>query len=330
MNIQPRPRTLIFVAIAILLVLAIGRVTMNPAKTSHSYEKLADHPLFVMKYAGDYGFQEYLKTGARPRSNIPASTGPDWACTCFSALNAAGEPLYGRNFDWDNDPILVLFTDSSDGYASVTTVDVKYLGVTGSTLTDQNRQRLNDAPYWPFDGMNEYGLVVGIMAVDIDPPNDPNKSSIGSLEAVRLMLDYAKTVDEAVNLIGQYNIIFAGGPGIHYLVSDRTGKSAVIEYTGGKMSVLYNQNPWQVSTNFVITGKTPEAARKSCSRYSTADQRLENTRGLLEMDEAMTLLKDVSQQSTLWSVVYNMHSGQTRFTIRRDYEKAYDFNLEMK
>jgi hypothetical protein len=303
---------------------------MNRTQTLPSIERLDDHPLYVMRYSGDYGFKAYLKTGIRSRSNLSSSVRPNWACTGFSALNAEGDPLYGRNFDWDNDPILVLFTDSPDGYASVTTVDLKYLNITHDPLSAQDHQRLLSAPYLPFDGMNEYGLVVGMMAVDVDPPHDPNKVTIGSLEAIRLMLDYAKTVDEAISLINQYNIDFQGGPGIHYLVSDPTGNSAVIEFTGGKMSVLSSENPWQVSTNFVITGKSPTEARSSCNRYATADKRLETTRGLLTMDEALSLLGDVSQPSTLWSVVYNMHSGDTRFTIRRNYQQVYEFRLNMK
>lgn len=225
MTARPARRIFITGGMVILLAAITGLVFMNRAQTPPSLEKLDDHPLYVMRYTGDYGFQEYLKTGARPQASAPGAQNPDWACTCFSALNAAGDPLYGRNFDWDNDPILVLFTDSSDGYASITTVDVKYLGITRDALTDQDRQRLLSAPYLPFDGMNEYGLVVGMMAVDADPPYDPGKVTIGSLAAIRLLLDYAKTVDEALNLIGQYNINFEGGPGLHYLVSDRTGQS---------------------------------------------------------------------------------------------------------
>jgi hypothetical protein len=330
MTARPALRTFVAVGVVILLAAITGLVFVNRKQTLPSLEKLDDHPLYVMRYTGDYGFQEYLKTGARPQASAPSAQNPDWACTCFSALNPAGDPLYGRNFDWDNDPILVLLTDSPDGYASITTVDVKYLGITRDALTDQDRQRLLGAPYLPFDGMNEYGLVVGMMAVDAEPPRDPGKVTIGSLEAIRLMLDYAKTVDEAVSLIGQYNIDFTSGPGLHYLVSDRGGHSALIEFTGGKMIVLRSETPWQVSTNFIITGKSADEARSSCTRYAAASRRLEETRGRLTMDEALGLLRDVSQPSTLWSVVYNMHSGETKFTVRRDYEQKYTFQMKMK
>ena len=39
--------------------------------------------------------------------------------------------LLGRNFDWYEHPALILFTDPPDGYASVSMVDISYLGVKG-------------------------------------------------------------------------------------------------------------------------------------------------------------------------------------------------------
>ena len=35
--------------------------------------------------------------------------------------------VYGRNFDWQYSPALLLFTNPPDGYASVSMVDIEYL-----------------------------------------------------------------------------------------------------------------------------------------------------------------------------------------------------------
>ncbi len=331
--ITRKARRIVLAVVAAVLIIAgaayLYRNHMDTPRTQSSIRKLDEHPLYVMTYYGDYGLKEFLKTG-NPRSASPDAQNPDWACTCFAALSPEGDPVYGRNFDWDNDPILILFTDSPDGYASISTVDVRYLGITREELTDQDRERLLAAPYLPFDGMNEHGLVVGMMAVDAEAPYDPSKVTIDSLTAIRVMLDYAKTVDEAVDLICQYNIVFQGGPGLHYLVADRTGKSVVIEFIKGEMIVLPSENPWQVSTNFLIDGKTPSEGRAYCQRYATTQDRLDAAQGHLTMGEALTLLGDVSQESTLWSVVYNLRSGETQFTIRRNNEKVYPFQLKMK
>jgi penicillin V acylase-like amidase (Ntn superfamily) len=58
---------------------------------------------------------------------------------------------------------------------------------------------------------------------------DANKETIGSLGVIRQMLDHARTADEAVNIMKSYNIDFDGGPFIHYLIADATGKSILGE-----------------------------------------------------------------------------------------------------
>ncbi len=66
---------------------------------------------------------------------------------------------------------------------------------------------------FPYDGRDEYGLAVEMMALSYaKPARDPQKVTLGSLHAMRLILDYAKDVDEAVSLLQKHNVDFAGGP----------------------------------------------------------------------------------------------------------------------
>jgi len=76
------------------------------------------------------------------------------------------------------------YIHTSRGYASVSMVDITYLGFKESqlkNLTDlpiEDRLALLDAPSMPFDGMNEHGLVIGMAAVpadqiEPDPRNQP-------------------------------------------------------------------------------------------------------------------------------------------------------------
>ena len=149
---------------------------------------------------------------------------------------------FGRNFDWDYSPALLLFTQPQDGYASVSMVDIAYLGF-GDTrahgLTElplKERSALLDAPYLPFDGMNEHGLAIGMAAVSSgEMKSNPSKETIGSLMVIRNMLDYARNVDEAIAILGSYNIDFEGGPAIHYLIADPSGRAALVEFYQGKM-----------------------------------------------------------------------------------------------
>ncbi len=213
-------------------------------------------------------------------------------------------------------------------------VDISYLGYDEDEPSWADRGALLDAPYFPFDGMNEYGLAVGIMAVPYaDGADDPHKVTIGSVHAVRLMLDYAKDVDEAISLLQNYNVEFAGGPPLHYLISDLSGNSAVIEFTGGEVSVIRNSEPWQVAANFVISGTLPEDRGSLCWRYQTAYETLEQANGNISPKEAMTLLEDVSQSGdfpTIWSIVYNTTTGDIQVVVGREYHRVNQFKLEMR
>ena len=74
-------------------------------------------------------------------------------------------------------------------------VDIAYLGfgdgaVDLTTLPLTERRALLDAPGWPFDGMNEAGVAIGMAAVpSADERRDPGKPTIDSLAVMREVLD---------------------------------------------------------------------------------------------------------------------------------------------
>ena len=327
-----RRAALASIVLVVVAALVLAAPLHRRARSLFSFRKV-DDALYVMHLYGGYGFDEYLEDGlqARGQTSPPAQTAdPPWACTVFAALNQEADLLLGRNFDWFNRPTLLLFTHPPGGYASVSLVDLSYLGFDTEPPSWRERLRLFDAPYWTFDGMNDKGLAVGMMAVpQADTLNDPRRVTIGSLDAIRLMLDRARTVDEAIALLGAHNIDWEGGPPLHYLIADAAGHSAIVEFVEGEMQVLPNEEPWQVATNFLLTGLSPERAKRSCRRYATAHETLERAEGSLPPGEAMDLLEDVSQDITMWSVVYGMTSGDIRVSVGRDFEDVHQFRLPM-
>ncbi len=313
--------------------LAVCQAPLRPWCTLASLRRVDDYPLYVMHYYGDYGFSDFLRRGIGGGQALHRGLdrAPAWACTVFAALNPAGDALLGRNFDWMNRQTLLLFTDPPDGYASVSLVDISYLGFPANGASWADRRGLLDAPYWPFDGMNEKGFAVGMMAVShARDSSSPDKVPISSLHAIRLMLDYAANVEDAIALLGGYTVEFGGGPPVHYLVSDASGGSAVIEYIDGKMNVLRNVQPWQVSTNFILALERPEGATSSCWRYNRAYAALERTEGALFRDEAVSLLEEVSQPNTMWSVVYSLTGGKVSVAMGRNYDRVHSFALKMQ
>ncbi len=292
-----------------------------------SLKQISDYPVYIYSYPGDYGFEEYLQTGEHGFAQTSILEEREYACSCFSAFGDENQAVFGRNFDWYYHPVLILFTKPSTGYNSVSIVDIAYLGFDAQHSPLEDPQALLQAPYIPFDGMNEMGFAVGMMSVaHAEGGEDPHKTTIGSLELMRLMLDYAGSVEEAILLIQDFNVDFDDIP-VHYMIADKGGHSAVIEYIDGEPLVIRNEQAWQVSTNFLIT----EAPVTSCWRYNLLEDALQHSNGILDGATGMGLLERVSQHgdfSTRWSTVYDLTHNKLQVVIGGDFNEIYKFSLE--
>jgi len=285
-----------------------------------------------MHFYGDYDLPDYTPKASHfqdIQNRIPPDDSSLWACTCFSTKTEQGSQILGRNFDWSEHPALLLFTDPPGRYASVSMVDISYLGYAKSDAPDKNPGGLFRSPLLPFDGMNEQGLAIGMMALSsAQAPNDPQKQTVGSLLIIRLMLDYAKNVEEAIAIIENFNIDFQGGPPLHYFITDKSGKSVVVEFVSREISVIRNTHSWQVATNFILTGLSREISRASCWRYKKVWETLENQIKKFSPINALSLLKDVSQGNTIWSVVYDTSSLDFLVVMGKKFDQVHEFNLK--
>jgi hypothetical protein len=301
----------------------------NEIATLSSLIQVDDYPLYTMRYYGEYDFR---RTAFRPIEQTAASR-PNWACALFTVLLDDDHLLYGRNFDWEFSPALLVFTDPPDGYASVSMVDMAYLELGDQAVLNltelplEDREGLLDAPLIPIDGMNEHGLAIGMAAV---PPGDmradPVKETFGSLGIIREMLDHARDVDEAIAILESHNIDFEGGPPVHYLIADVNRKSVLVEFYHGKMNIIENEQPWHLATNFLLSS-VDDPQDGNCWRYDTINARLNEAQGMLDTESAMEMLKEVSQDITQWSVVYQMAQGEISVTMGRDYAHIRDFKI---
>ncbi len=337
--------------VAMLCVAACGSGADEPAGTSPaedfshlglsdaeaasllSLEQIDDHPLYTMQYSAEYGYEEFTPDAAAEAFGAgDQSVERAWACSLFVALADPESQLFGRNFDWMYSPAVLLFTDPPDGYAAAALVDIAFLGFEGSLSLDLADRPLDElvpllsTPHIPFDGLNETGLAIAMAAVDPgDVPVDPDKETIGSLGIMRLVLDKAATVEEAVDLIGAFNINFEGGPPLHYLVADADGNAALVEFHDGEMVVVPSEAGWHQATNFVHSAV--ESPRDACWRYDRVYETLESTGGVLDVDGAMDLLGEVAQPSTQWSVVYDQGNREINLVMRQQFDDVHTFEL---
>ncbi|MEU8110333.1 linear amide C-N hydrolase [Nonomuraea muscovyensis] len=281
------------------------------ARTVAGLRQVDDLPLYEMTYHGGYDIEA-------PLTDAELGRGEDgWACSLF---HRGAE--FGRNFDWDPNPAMVVRADPPDGHASLSLVDVSYLldGKDPADLKDPaDRRRLGHAVLAPFDGMNEKGLAVGLAQTpDAElPARTPGRALVSSVRVMRLVLDRAATVDEAVALMRRYDVDFTGGPQVHYLLADRSGRSVVVEYGQGRMHVIDDR----VLTNITMAG-ADRRARLADTRYRTLAE------GIGTRTDALDLLRQVAQPHTRWSVVYDLKAGTARVVTGQRWSRVHTFTIE--
>jgi len=318
----------ILLLILAVIIVALAALLYAPVRTMASLEKVDDFPLYVMKYKGGYFFDIFAEEGIEwdLYQKVYKAANPD-ACTSFTAHSPNGESVFGRNFDWKHRSSLLLFTDPPGGYASVSMVDLYYLGLEGmQEIPWAKRFVLLGAPYATIDGMNECGVAIAQNAVPRrNFPKDPNRPTLLNSQIVRLVLDYAKDVNEALTLIRQYNIDFADTC-VHFHIADVSGKSAVVEYMDDGISIVRGEKNWQVSTNYLFS----EPLQPDCWRYKKASEELAKEQGDITNEQAMDILQGTSQDMTTWSIVYNLSTGGINLALGKDYDDVHTFKLSME
>ncbi|HEU4423826.1 MAG TPA: C45 family peptidase [Pilimelia sp.] len=305
--------------------------TVNPGqadRTLGSLRRLDDHPLYEMTYEGSSPRVARLPSSAA--ASAGARRGP-YGCTVFLAAGDPARPVVGRNFDWDRNPALLLVSRPRDGFDSISLVDMSYLGFDAGHLDDlddaRKRRALLRAPALPFDGLNEYGLAVGMAAVDDGSAvRRPGTPVIGSLAVIRLALDTTRTVDEAIAVFSSYEIDFTGGPPLHYLIADAGGGSAVVEFVAGQMRVVRRTGSWQLMTNFHLS-TSGAALRDADWRWRTGSTRLDQAGGRFDPDGALGLLREVRQGHTQWSVAYDLRAGTAAIVTAQQYARVHHASL---
>ena len=336
----------------LIIIIAALVLFRNELRSLMSLEKVDKYGMYQMTYYGDYGFDEFLEVGARNDADIEAFvtkrllkglpinlgvTGD--GCTAFVVKNESGDILFGRNFDFLYAPSLQLYTAPNNGYASVSTVNLAFAGYSGDNLPDGsffNTFLTLAAPFLPFDGMNEKGLAIALLAVPkAEVPYNPDKITLNTTTAIRLVLDKAATVEEAIELLKQYNIYFSGGIECHYLIADASGHSVIVEYVNQELCVVESETEYQIASNFIAyNGLNIGEGFTEFERYDRVQNAIEENDGILEVSGAIQLLADVGVfdgdiDKLQWSVLYNLTTGKGGIFANRKTNNIIEFNLDM-
>ena len=214
-------------------------------------------------FSGDDKFEEFLSQGgASSDAEVTqfltsklladvAVNGTSFGCSTLAASSLDGHRLFGRNFDWQACNALVVTAKPTNGYTSISTVNLGFIsqnsGALGNAL-DQNDVRVLAALYTPLEAMNEKGLAVSVNMIQDSTSisQSTDKPDLTTTTVVRLLLNRAANVDEALALLREYDLHASMGMMIHFALADTTGRAVVVEYIDNQMVVT--ETP--VVTNF--------------------------------------------------------------------------------
>ncbi len=337
------------------------KIKINRYRTLSSLKVLSQDGVYLMTYKLDYKLDNYLKVGSEDikelfnfidkTTAVPFTSNDSTAvyapeikdtatyyeaeeCSAFSTFDNKGCMLFARNLDLKGKhPVLALYTNPSQGYSSISIVELTTLGLTNdndkllvSLKRYQGRSPLLRAPYVPRDGMNEKGLVVATLNVPNEKVEyDSSKPILGRWQVLRLLLDKAATVEEALAQMKNYNC-FDGS--VHFFIADALGNSVVVEYISGEMKVISSEESFQVVTNFYLSDK--ERPGKGKERYNTAYNMLSSNKSNIDEIAAMDILRAVKEDSTVYSIIYNQGTGNVYLAYNGNYNSVYKFNIKLK
>ncbi|MBQ8278645.1 MAG: linear amide C-N hydrolase [Roseburia sp.] len=301
-----------------------------------------DDGLYYLEYVGDYGFEEFLEKGGASSEAAMAEYIVSFLSGGFVKTTATQVPqnfgcstltvgaLMGRNYDWegDNGTAMIIHTVPENGYESYSTCWLDFLGFGEEWLPEgmQNQYMSLASIYVPLDGINEKGLCVAdlVNGDDEQTHQTTEKVDLTTSSAIRLLLDYATNVEEAIALLEQYDMNSAIGMSHHLAISDASGKSVVVEYVNNQMIVTETA---AVTNHYLSEGeKYGVGNEESLARF---EKLMSMSSAITNTEQMRDSMSAVSYEGiTQWSIVYDMENTSFEFYWQRDYDTPHVYMIE--
>lgn len=281
---------------------------------------------------------------------------PSSACTSF-VLDTADGPFVAANLDLSFGDGLVFVNRrgiAKEGYLQSTTGETaKWVSEYGSvTFNLVGRE-------FAWSGINEAGLVVASMelrASTLPPPDE--RPPLGISTWVQYVLDTCGSVQEAVQVDAQVRVEDKEIPS-HYLIADKDGHSAAIEYLGGRY-VYYTgeEMPVKAMANAtyaagvayieqgIIPAMNPGASVERVAAAADKIRRFGTEPGASPVDYSLGVLTETvvapktfwrdlfNEPYTRWNVVYDIARREVHFRtvdspeVKRLSLRSFDFSCE--
>ncbi len=243
-------------------------------------------------------------------------------CTTFTLKDKKGNIVFGRNFDFPAGMGHVEINKRNlvkTAFIAPPEIPVTWVSKYGSITFNQNGRE------FPYGGMNEAGLVIEQMwLTEASYPPMDDRYGLTELQWIQYQLDNAATVQEVIESDNRVRVSFTSVATLHFLIADKTGDVAAIEYLDGKMVVHRGKGlPYPALANCTYDvsldykqnkdAHTEKAfspwTENSSGRFATAARMIEDYPGQESgiIDYAFDILDAVAQEnSTQWSIVYDI------------------------
>jgi choloylglycine hydrolase len=233
-----------------------------------------------------------------------------FSCTTF-IIKSHNELVFGRNLDWYTDNgIIVINKRNITKNSLVFPPDkpIQWTSKYGSISFNQFGKE------FPFGGINEKGLIVEILVATAEYPLKDERPAVNELQWVQYQLDNAQTIDEVINS-DKLLRINAISQELHFLICDRNGNAAVIEFKNNKMLVYREYElPIPVLENEVYSKSLQDYSNNMRSRFTTAANMIRNfqPQNSSLIDYSFHILDSVALSGS-WSIVYDIKNMKIHF-----------------
>jgi len=269
------------------------------------------------------------------------------ACTTFS-FDHNGQPIFGKNYDWHLERSLVII--NKRGVSKTALEDRKkdpgpfaqWTSKYGSLTFNQYGREL------PMGGISEAGLVVELMSLlDTTNPSPDDRPAVSELQWIQYQLDNFSKVEQVITSNAQVRIYPGEGSGIHFLIMDKQGNCAVVEFLSGNLKYYAQETlPVKALTNSTYAESITYLKKHkgfggnqfisygsgSLNRFVRAADMLKNHDSKTQtspINYAFDILENAAQSSTTWgtkwSIVYDIKNRRVYFrTFTNDRIKHID------
>jgi choloylglycine hydrolase len=259
------------------------------------------------------------------------------ACTTFT-LQKGGNVVYGRNLDWHADSGL-LFINPRQVEKKAMVLNLKPRASNPAVWTSRyGSVTFNSVGReFPTGGMNEAGLVVDVMWLHTTRyPKADSRPELSALQWVQYLLDTCQNVEEVLAAESKVRISEDGFPPQHFLIGDRTGATAVIEFIGGAMCVYKGASlPYSALANDTYAdsekyarqfqgfggqkallegdGSLDRFVRAAAAVRSFASPSRKMVDYSFQILHSVNAGYELNRHATVWSIVYDIRNKKIHF-----------------